>query len=199
MNNLDLINFLRNIQRTSMIKLTTAATAATEMDSSVVGSTVRTFEQFYILDIQKDLDNKIYPHSGTIAIRINEGLVPYNITIGDLDSYQYRPVDNKLVTPNGTFEFFEYQQIQNLTEDRVDTVILKSEVTISKWKLHTEFMDALKRMDRRLNDGVTLDQCMEKIQEVYFEDPLGLNESWHMYFLTQINNGNFDDIIQGDE
>lgn len=182
-----------------MIKLTTAATAATEMDSSVVGSTVRTFEQFYILDIQKDLDNKIYPHSNTIAIRINEGLVPYNITIGDLDSYQYRPVDNKLVTPNGTFEFFEYQQIQNLTEDRVDTVILKSEVTISKWKLHTEFMDALKRVDRRLNDGTTLDQCMEKIQEVYFEDPLGLNESWHMYFLAQINNGNFDDIIQGDE
>ena len=36
-------------------------------------------------------------------------------------------------------------------------------------------------------------------QEVYFEDPLGLDQSWHMYFLAQINNGNFDDIIQGDE
>lgn len=183
MHNANIIEFLRNIKDAAMIKVTTVRTPGY---SVVVAENI-----FHIMDINEMIDKSTYPKVSDVAIDVNNCI----ITIGDLSSPECQIVDDKLALPGKTLEFFKYTKIGNLTDDLANNVILSTHNMVSKFKLHTEFMDALKYNDCKLADGVTFDQCIEKIQEVYTNyQPQGI-EGWYLYFNRMILDGEFDSIV----
>ena len=76
-----------------------------------------------------------------------------------------------------------------------DQVTLTSSETLSKFKLQTHFMDALKKTDYELGQDVDLDALIQSIQGAYAETPKPTDESWVDYFVDLIHLDHFGDIL----
>lgn|SRR5574343_882 len=152
-------------------------------------------DTFYTIDTVQayGLDSKWLPDDEETAISFDNG--NYVITFGDLRNDNTIVDASLIVRGTDKYEFYEQKLITRLGATHM--VDLVHTETVSAFKLHTAFMDAVKTTCSTLRSDVSMEEIVEQIQEYYQEYPkVAELETWVDYFTDAFEGGYFDKLFE---
>ena len=148
---------------------------------------------FYPVDVVL-YNEDVLPHEDDTAVSYDNG--NYVITFGDLvDANSVLDGANLIVRGTDRYSFYKQKLIAELCAETHMVNLVYSE-SVSAFKLHTAFMDAVKSSCSTLRSGVTMEWIVEQIQEYYQEYPKHQGEDWVDYFSTAFEYGEFDKLFE---